>query len=54
MTSECEFCGLEGAKVRRLAPTSLASSLAKTEALALCDDCWSDLMEVTTPIRMEE
>jgi hypothetical protein len=50
---ECAFCGEEGALVRRLAPTSVAASLARTEALELCRDCYEDLLEVTTPLRAD-
>jgi hypothetical protein len=51
---QCEFCLEQEGKVRRLAPTSLAASLAQTEALVLCDDCHADLLEVTTPVKVEE
>jgi hypothetical protein len=49
----CEFCSEQEGKMRRLAPTSLATMLAQTEALVLCDDCHGDLLEVTTPVKVK-
>ena len=48
----CEFCGLEGAKLRRL-PLHVML-LAVGHEIPLCSDCWGDLQLVIQPIRKDE